>query len=167
MAFLQCVGSRDENGISKNYCSSVCCMSAIKEALIATDHDPNLDVSIFHMDIRTQGKDFERFYGRAKQKGISFHRCRVHSVEPGDSKDNVCLRYITGNGKQTTEQFDLVVLSVGMETTPEIAQLAERAGIELTADGFAANSCFSPVVTSRPGVFACGTFRGRRTFRIR
>lgn len=160
MAFLQCVGSRDNNQISKNYCSSVCCMSAIKEALIATDHDLNLDVSIFHMDIRTQGKDFERFYGRAKQKGISFHRCRVHSVEPGESKDNICLRYIMENGKQTTEQFDLVVLSVGMETTPEIAQLAERAGIELTGDGFAANSCFSPVATSRPGVFACGTFSG-------
>ena len=138
MAFLQCVGSRDNNQISKNYCSSVCCMSAIKEALIATDHDDSLDVSIFHMDIRTQGKDFERFYGRAKQKGISFHRCRVHCVEPGDSKDTICLRYITENGKQTTEQFDLWSSPSEWKPLPRIVELAHRAGIELTPDGFAA-----------------------------
>ncbi|MEM5789428.1 MAG: 4Fe-4S binding protein, partial [Syntrophobacteraceae bacterium] len=98
MAFLQCIGSRDYNQVRKNYCSSVCCMSAIKEALLATDRDRDLRVSVFHMDIRTHGKDFERFYDRAKQKGINFHRCRVHAVEPGDGPHDICLRYITESG---------------------------------------------------------------------
>ncbi len=160
MAFLQCIGSRDQNQVSKNYCSSVCCMYAIKQAMIATDHNRSLQVSIFHMDIRTHGKDFERFYDRAKQRGISFQRCRIHSVEPGESGDDISLRYITENGKQTNEQFDLVVLSVGMESTPEMIALAERTGIELSEDGFASTSCFTPVSTSRPGIFACGAFSG-------
>jgi len=136
------------------------CMYAIKQAMIASDHDKDLRVSIFHLDIRTPGKDFERFYDRAKQKGISFHRCRIHSVEPGDVPGEVCLRYITENGKQMTEEFELVVLSVGMEISPEAKLLAERTGIELTPEGFAATSCYTPVSTSRPGIFACGAFTG-------
>lgn len=160
IAFLQCIGSRDCNQISKKYCSAVCCMYAIKQAMIAINHNQNLQVSIFHMDIRTHGKDFERFYDRARQRGISFQRCRVHSVEPSDGGEELNLRFITDNGKQTTDQFDLIVLSVGMEPSPEIMALAERAGIELTPEGFAANSCFSPVNTSRPGIFACGAFAG-------
>ena len=163
MAFIQCIGSRDCNLESKNYCSSVCCMYAIKQAMVATDHNRALQVSIFHMDIRTHGKDFERFYDKAKQRGISFQRCRIHSVEPANSgTDSLSLRFITDNGKQTNEQFDMVVLSVGMEPTPEIRALAERAGIELTPEGFASTSCFAPVTTSRPGMFACGAFTGPR-----
>jgi len=158
MAFLQCIGSRDYNQVNKSYCSSVCCMSAIKEATIATDNDRDLRVSIFHLDIRTHGKDFERFYDKAKQKGIVFHRCRTHAVEPGDSPNEISLRFITESGKQMTEQFDLVVLSVGLETTPETAVLAKRAGVELTQNGFASTSCFAPVTTSKPGIFACGAF---------
>ena len=120
MAFLQCVGSRDNNQISKNYCSSVCCMSAIKEASDSNGPRPNLDVSIFHMDIRTQGKDFRAFLrpGKAERDQLPQMPGSLR-FEPGDSKDNICLRYITENGKQTTEQFDLVVLSVGIETTPK------------------------------------------------
>ncbi len=162
MAFLQCIGSRDYNQILKNYCSSVCCMYAIKQAMIATDHNRNLQASIFHMDIRTPGKDFERFYDRARHRGITFQRCRVHSVEPGEVGDDVTLRYITENGKQTSEQFDMVVLSVGMEPIPEVVALARRLGIALTPEGFAETSCFAPVTTSRPGIYACGAFAGPR-----
>lgn len=160
MAFLQCIGSRDCNQVSKNYCSTVCCMSAIKEAMIATDHSRELRVSIFHTDIRTHGKDFQRFFDRAKQRGVNFQRCRVHAVEPGEDGEGISLRYITETGKQVNEQFDLVVLSVGMETTPDMISLVERAGVELNSHGFIAISCLSPVTTSRPGIFACGAIMG-------
>ena len=101
------------------------------------------------MDLRTHGKDFERFFDRAKARGVSFQRCRIHAVEPGDSEDDINLRFIAENGKQTNENFDLVVLSVGMEPPFEAAVLAKRTGIELTPEGFAATSCFSPVSTSQ------------------
>src|SRR5208337_2570560 len=160
MAFLQCIGSRDNNEIHRGYCSAVCCMYAIKQAILATDHNRSLQVSIFHMDLRTHGKDFERFLDRAKARGISFQRCRIHAVEPGDSGEDISLRFITDNGKQASDNFDLVVLSVGMEPPLEAAALAESAGVELNPEGFAETSCFSPVSTSRPGIFACGAFVG-------
>ncbi len=160
IAFLQCVGSRDYNKSSHGYCSSVCCMYAIKEAMIAMDHVKDLNASIFHMDVRTHGKDFERFYDRAVQRGIKFHRCRVHSLEPAGDSGDLFFRYITDDGKQVKDEFDLVVLSVGIETPPELSKLARCAGIEMNADGFAATSSFSPVNTVRPGVYVCGTFSG-------
>jgi len=160
MAFLQCIGSRDHKQGSKSYCSAVCCMYAIKQAILATDHNRSLRVTIFHMDIRTHGKDFERFFDRAKARGISFQRCRVHAVEPGETGEDINLRFITDDGRQTNENFDMVALSVGMEPPPGSAELARRTGIELTPEGFAATSCFSPVSTSRPGIFACGAFGG-------
>ncbi len=95
-----------------------------------------------------------------KRRGISFQRCRVHAVEPGDTGTEINLRFIAEDGKQVSDDFDLVVLSVGMEPRPDSATLAKRTGIELTPDGFAATSCFSPVSTSRPGIFACGAFGG-------
>ena len=160
MAFLQCIGSRDRKQGSRSYCSAVCCMYAIKQAMLATDYNRSLRITIFHMDIRTHGKDFERFFDRAKARGISFRRCRVHAVEPGVTGEDINLRFITDDGRQTSENFDLVALSVGMEPPPGSAQLAQRTGIELTPEGFAATSCFSPVSTSRPGIFACGAFGG-------
>ncbi len=160
MAFLQCIGSRNYNQIHKSYCSAVCCMYAIKQAMIALENNKDLRISVFYVDVRTHGKDFERFYDKARQKGISFHRCRVHSVEPSESANEVCLRYMTENGKQVSENFEIVVLSVGMETNFETTLLAERTGIELTPEGFASTSCFAPVATSRPGIFACGAFTG-------
>ncbi len=158
MAFLQCIGSRDHDRPCRGYCSAVCCMYAIKQAILAMDHNRSLSVTIFHMDVRTHGKDFERFFDRAKARGISFQRCRVHAVEPGESGDDVNLRFVTDNGRQMHENFDLVVLSVGIEPSFEVTALARRMGIELTPEGFAATSCFSPVSTSRPGIFACGAF---------
>lgn len=160
MAFLQCIGSRDHDQLCRDYCSTVCCMYAIKQAMIAMDHNRSLSVTIFHMDVRTLGKDFERFFDRAKARGIGFQRCRVHAVEPGESGDDINLRFVTDNGRQTNENFDLVVLSIGIEPSLEAIALAKRAGIELTPEGFAATSCFTPVSTSRPGIFACGAFAG-------
>ena len=160
VAFLQCVGSRDYNKASHGYCSSVCCMYAIKEALLAMDHVEDLEVSIFFIDMRTPGKGFERYYELARERGMKFHRCRVHSLEPTGNEGRLFLRYITDEGKQVKDEFDLVVLSVGMETSDGVADLAKRAGVDLNKNGFAVTSSFNPVATTKPGIFACGTFTG-------
>jgi heterodisulfide reductase subunit A len=160
IAFLQCVGSRDYNKSGHGYCSSICCMYAIKETLIAMEHVPELDASIFFMDMRTHGKDFERYYNHARDKGVKFRRCRVHSLEPGEREGDIYLRYITDEGKQVAEDFDLVVLSVGMETADEGAELCQRLGVKLNHNRFMDTSCMTPVNTSRPGIYACGTIVG-------
>ncbi len=160
IAFLQCVGSRDYNKSSHGYCSSVCCMTALKEAVIATDHVKELEATVFFIDMRTHGKDFERYYERARGKGVRFRRCRVHSLEPGRGEGDIYLRYITDEGKQVKEEFDLVVLSVGMEPSTDGLRLARSIGIDLSGDGFAVTSSFEPVTTSKAGIYVCGTFSG-------
>jgi len=163
MAFLQCVGSRDLNKASNGYCSSVCCTYAVKEAMIARDHVKDLDVSVYFMDMRTHGKEFERYYERARDLGIRFVRCRVHSLEPVPGSNNVYFRYIDHQGKQVEDEVDLVVLSVGLCTPAGASDLAERVGIRLNPNGFAETSSFNPIETTRPGIFACGPLWGPRT----
>ena len=123
IAWLQCVGSRDVKYHS--YCSSVCCMYAIKEAVIAKEHAPYaLDTAIFFMDMRTFGKDFELYYNRARdEQGVRFIRSRIHSIDPLPD-DNLAIRYADESGEEQTEDFDLVVLSVGME----VSQAGQEAG---------------------------------------
>jgi len=161
VAFLQCIGSRDENKGCNGYCSSVCCMSAIKEALIARDREPGLQTTIFFMDMRTHGKEFERYYQRAKSEyGVRFIRCRVHGVEPHGKDGDLRLHYINEEGRQVEEYYDMVVLSVGLEPPREIVALAKDLGIQLTSGNFAATSNFMPVQTSKHGIFTCGAFAG-------
>ena len=161
VAFLQCVGSRDENKCGNGYCSSVCCMYAIKEAVMAKDHVPGLRTSIFMMDMRTHGKDFDRYYERAKEEsGVRFVRCRVHGVEPEGSSGDLRLHYINEEGRQVEEYFDLVVLSVGLQIPEHVKKLSSMAGVRLTSDSFVATSDFSPVSTSKKGIFTCGAFAG-------
>jgi heterodisulfide reductase subunit A2 len=160
LAFLQCVGSRDYNKCSHGYCSSACCMFSIKEAMMAMEHVKGLEASIFYMDVRTHGKEFERYYQRAQQMGIKFHRCRVHSLEPAAEDGDIYFRYITDEGKQVEDSFDMVVLSMGMETPPQVVELAGRVGVNLNENLFAETSSFTPVNTNRPGIYTCGTFTG-------
>jgi len=162
IAWLQCVGSRDMNRCDNPYCSAVCCMYAVKEAVISKEHAGEaLDCTIFFMDMRTHGKDFERYYEDAKNKhGIRFLRSRVHSVEPvGDSGD-LMIRYSDEQGQAWEEKFDLVVLSVGLETKPDVIDLAERLGIELSESRFCMTESFSPVATSKDGIYVSGVFQG-------
>jgi len=162
IAWLQCVGSRDINKCDHPYCSSVCCMYTIKEAVIAKEHSNNgLDCAVFFMDIRTFGKDFERYYDDARDKhGVRFIRNRVHTVIPIPGTDDLEIRYATESGEVKTEVFDMVVLSVGIEISPESVALAERLEIELTEDNFCKTRTFEPFVTSRDGIFVCGAFQG-------
>jgi heterodisulfide reductase subunit A-like polyferredoxin len=161
IAWLQCVGSRDTNRCGNGYCSSVCCMYAIKDAMIAKDHaEHELDCAIFNMDIRTFGKEYEKYYLRARDKaGVRFVKARVHTIdEVGENRD-LRIRYADESGRLQEEFFDLVVLSVGLQVPQKTRQLAQRLGVEVDGYNFAVSRPLAPVETSRPGVFACGVFQ--------
>jgi heterodisulfide reductase subunit A len=162
IAWFQCIGSRDMNRCDNSYCSSVCCMYAVKEAVIAKEHAGNdLDCAIFFMDMRTTGKDFEKYYNDAKDKhGVRFIRSRVHSIVPVLGTDDLEVRYVTESGEIKTETFDQIVLSVGLQTASEVIDLAKKLGIELTKGNFCKTETFEPVATSKEGIFVCGAFQG-------
>jgi heterodisulfide reductase subunit A len=160
IAWLQCIGSRCVHPEAKGYCSSVCCTYAIKEAMLAKEHskDP-LDTAIFYMDIRTHGKDFERYYNRGKEEaGIRFIKSKITNIVSVPDTDKQLIRYIDASGQRVEEEFDIVVLSVGLGVGKEAIDLANRLGIELDQYNFAATSSFEPVKTSRPGIYVCGAF---------
>jgi heterodisulfide reductase subunit A-like polyferredoxin len=156
IAFLQCVGSRDRE---HEYCSAVCCMYATKEATLATEHVRGVECTVFMLDMRAFSKGFDAYYQRAREKyGIRYVRYRVPALAEDPDTHNLLLTYEAEDGTWSRDPFDLVVLSVGMEQPIGAERLAQRLGIELTADGFCATQPFHPVETSRPGVFVCGAF---------
>ncbi|MBK5101115.1 MAG: FAD-dependent oxidoreductase, partial [Desulfobacteraceae bacterium] len=161
IAWLQCVGSRDINHCDHAYCSAVCCMYAIKEAVIAKEHSKKeLDTAIIYMHMRTYGKEFEKYYIRAEEEsGVRFIRSRVQSINPLED-DNLKIRYATESGSIKEETFDMVVLSVGLAPNKDIADLAERLGVELNSHRYAKTGSFTPVSTNREGVYLCGVFQG-------
>ncbi|UCG13308.1 MAG: FAD-dependent oxidoreductase [Deltaproteobacteria bacterium] len=160
IAWIQCVGSRNVQHCDNGYCSAVCCMYAIKEAIVANEHsDEPLDTAIFFMDMRTYGKDFEKYYIRAQEDyGVRFIRSRIHSIDPADN-DNLKLQYADDSGVINEEEFDMVVLSVGLQPSSDAVELAGRLDIELNHYNFAETTSFEPVKTSRDGVYVCGAFR--------
>jgi heterodisulfide reductase subunit A len=158
VAFLQCVGSRDES-CGNGYCSSVCCMYAAKEAVIAKEHENQVEPTIFYMDMRAYGKDFDRYIERAREEyGVRFVRCRVASIQEDPVSRDLVIRYEMEGGELVSEEFNLVVLSVGVQPSDRVMELAERVGVELDRYGFCVTGEFSPLETSRPGVFVCGMF---------
>ncbi len=159
IAWLQCVGSRDEQ-VGCGYCSSVCCTYAIKEAMIAKEHSrAELETAIFFMDIRTHGKDFEKYYERGKNQGIRFVHSKVYDVQETPS-GSLRLRYTTEEGGVHEEEFDMVVLSVGLRPPKEASKQAEKLGLQLNEYGFCATDPLQPVASSRPGVYVAGAFSG-------
>ncbi len=161
IAWLQCVGSRDTNRCDNGYCSSVCCMYAIKDAMIAKEHAKgDLDCTIFNMDIRTFGKDYEKYYHRAKEKvGVRFIKTRVHAIDEVGEKKDLRIRYVDDSGVLQKKIFDMVVLSVGLQIPESTVDLAKQLDVALDKYNFAATKPFVPMETSRPGVFACGVFQ--------
>ncbi len=157
IAFIQCVGSRDAK-LGNNYCSSACCMYAIKEAVIAREHNPNLQCTIFFMDIRAYGKEFDAYYSRAEEEyGVRFVRSRISDVKKVLGSQNLIVRYVE-DGEPKEEEFNLVVLSVGMKPPKHVEELAKTIGIKLNKYNFCSTETFSPLATSRLGVFVCGAF---------
>ena len=161
VAWIQCVGSRSIHRCDHGYCSSVCCMYAIKQAIIAKEHSEKaLDCSIFYMDMRTHGKGFEECYNDARDRhGVHFERSRVHTIQPLP-EGGLRMVYADVDGTMNEETFDLAVLSVGMEIPEDVIALSRRLDIDLTPGGFAQTSSFSPVETSRKGIYVCGAFQG-------
>jgi heterodisulfide reductase subunit A-like polyferredoxin len=158
IAFLQCVGSRDQK---HDYCSAVCCMYAAKEAVMAKEHEPDIDVHVFMMDMRAFSKNYQDYYRRAREKyGVQYHRCRISSLAEDRVSHDLLVRYVSEkDGALAEETFDLVVLSVGMEIAPSVRRLAQDLHVELDANGFCATTRFDPLQTSRAGVYVAGSFR--------
>jgi heterodisulfide reductase subunit A len=159
IAFIQCVGSRDTK-IGNTYCSSACCMYSIKEAIIAEEHTPGVRCTIFFMDIRAYGKEFDAYYERAKEEyKVRFVRARVANVEEVPGSRNLIVRHVVDE-EPRAEEFNLVVLSVGMRPPKRAQKLREILGVKLNKYNFCSTNIFSPLETSRPGVYVCGAFSG-------
>ena len=162
IAWIQCVGSRNKKE-DHGYCSSVCCMYAVKEAVIAKEHSKDgLETSIFFMDMRTYGKDFEKYYERAKnEKDVNFIRSRIFEIsELDDESKNLHIRYADENGTIHNDEFDMVILSLGMQPSKGAIDLGNRLGLDLNQYGFCETAPLTGVGTSRPGIFVAGAFGG-------
>ena len=160
IAWIQCVGSRD-SAINQDYCSAVCCMSATKQAIIAKEHLPAVEPAIFFIDMRAQGKGFERYYERAKgEQGIRYVRSLISRVTENPLTRNLAISYIDENNHFQNEEFDLVILSVGIKPHSESRKLVEALQIKTDRFGFCQSPSLNVVGTSQPGIFVCGTFQG-------
>ena len=157
IAFIQCVGSRDAK-IGNNYCSSACCMYAIKEAIIAKEHNPDLQCTIFFMDVRAYGKEFDAYYNRAEEEyGVKFVRSRIAHVDEVPGSQNLLVNYVEDENPKM-EEVNLVVLSVGMRPPKHAEELAKTLDIKLNKYNFCSTQTFSPLETSKPGIYVCGAF---------
>lgn len=157
IAFIQCVGSRDFR--SKAYCSSVCCMHATKEAMMAFEHEPGTSSTIFYMDMRAVGKRFQEYIARArKEYNVTYVRGRPGRIEVNPNNDNpIVWCEDTTTGEIKAFETELVVLAQAM--IPQITkELAEILGIELDENGFVEipDRLLQPTDTTRVGVLACG-----------
>jgi len=161
IAWIHCVGSRQVIEGGNSYCSSVCCSYIQKQVILAKDHDAETEATIFHNDIRSYGKDFERFYQRTEAlPGVEFVRSYVSVAGEDPETKNVLIRYSTTDDGVKEEEFDLVVLGVGLNPPANVEGLAEQFGVELTPHGFCMTDPVNPIITTRPGIFVSGAFQG-------
>jgi heterodisulfide reductase subunit A len=161
IAWISCVGSRQVIPGGNSYCSAVCCTYIQKQVILAKDHDAEIEATIFHNDIRSFGKDFERFYQRtANLPGTRFIRSYVSIGREIPESKNITIKYSTPDEGVKEEEFDMVVLAVGLNPPDDVKALADKLGIELDAHGFCKINPSNPIETSRPGIFVSGAFRG-------
>jgi len=161
IAWIQCVGSRQVIPGGNSYCSAVCCTYTQKQVILSKDHYPELDATIFHNDIRAFGKDFERFYQRAENlSDTRFIRSYVTIGREIPETNNVTIRYSTLDEGVKEEEFDLVVLSVGLNPPTDAQKLAQIFDIELNEHGFCKVDPGNPIATTRKGIFVSGAFTG-------
>jgi heterodisulfide reductase subunit A len=161
VAWIQCIGSRGLQKGSGSYCSHACCMFALKEAIVTKERfQEDIETTIFYMDMRTFGKDYELYLNRARDEyGVRFLRSRPHSILQAEGKTDLTLSYtVEDSTRQLTESFDMVVLSTGFKTSDAARELAAKTGIELNEDFFPVTDGFNPVATTKPGIYVAGTF---------
>ena len=158
IAWVQCVGSRDKS-IGNEYCSAMCCMYTAKEAIIAKEHDSNIQPTVFYIDVRSFGKDFDKYIERAKKEhGIRYVRSRLSEIVEDKKSKNLLVRYEDEVGELKEEIFDLVVLSIGLCTTEARKAFMEKMGLERNEFGFVQVNPQSPITVAQPGVFIAGSF---------
>jgi heterodisulfide reductase subunit A-like polyferredoxin len=158
IAWIQCVGSRDET-CGRDYCSSVCCMYATKEAIIAKEHASEIQPTIFYIDVRAHGKGFERYYESAKNRfGVRYVKGIISGVKELQKSKNLLLEYTGEDNQKVQEEFDMVVLSVGIVPSASTKDLAEKLAIDLDKFGFCKTEELKPNITSRDGIYVAGTF---------
>ncbi len=156
IAFLQCIGSRDEN---HNFCSHACCMHSLKEAMIAKELNPDLDVTIFYMDMRAFGKGYHRYYEDAKKMGINFVRSRVADIRKGN-RESLVVNYVDEEDEPKSEDYDIVILATGQSPPKSASELSKIMDVDLNRFGFCKTRKENPTSTSREGVFVCGSSSG-------
>ena len=161
IAWLQCIGSRRVTPGDNSYCSSVCCTYAQKQVILTKEHGAEAECAIFHNDIRSYGKDFELYHQRtAALSGTRFIRSYASVLREDPESKNVVVRYTTPEEGVKDEEFDMVVLSVGLNPPADHDELAEKFGIELDGHGFCRGTPANAMLTTRPGVFVSGAFQG-------
>ncbi len=162
VAWIQCIGSRGLQKGAGAYCSNACCMFALKEAIVTKERfQEDIETTIFYMDMRTFGKDYELYLNRAKDEyGVRLLRSRPHSILQSEGQEDLTLTYTKDDStKQFEEKFDMVVLSTGFKTSDDTRALATKMGLELNADFFPVTEGLNPVATTKPGIYVAGTFQ--------
>ena len=160
VAWIQCVGSRDKHNANP-WCSSVCCMYATKQAIIAKEHDKDIDPTIFFMEMRAFGKDFDKYVDRAQNEyGVRYQRAMISAIREEPGTGNLFLRYAQEDGVLVDETFDMVILSIGFQPHSDVDEFAKNFDIELNEHRFAKTTQFQPIHTSREGVYVTGIFQG-------
>ena len=160
VAWIQCVGSRDSHNANP-WCSSVCCMYATKQAIIAREHDSKIEPTVFFMEMRSFGKDFDKYVERAKNEyDVRYQRAMISAVREEPGTGDLLLRYAAEDGKLINETFEMVVLSAGLEPHKDALGFAKTFGIEANSYRFAKTFPFNPVQTTRKGIFVTGTYQG-------
>lgn len=161
IAWIQCVGSRRVTPGENSYCSAVCCTYTQKQVIVTKDHDADVQCTIFHNDVRAYGKDFERFYERTeKLPDVRFIRSYVSIVKEDPVTKNITIRYSTTDEGVKEEEFEMVVLSVGLNPPKNVQDISEKFGIELNAHNFCNITSTNPMATNRPGIFVSGGLQG-------
>jgi len=161
IAWIQCIGSRQVLPGANSYCSAVCCTYTQKQVILTKDHSPESECAIFHNDIRSYGKDFERYFQKAENlPGVRFIRSYVSIGKEIPESKNVTIRYATDEDGVKEEEFDMVVLSIGLNPPADSKGLSNKFGIELESHGFCKTNPVNPMETSRPGIFISGAFQG-------
>jgi heterodisulfide reductase subunit A-like polyferredoxin len=156
IAFIQCVGSRDSE---RDFCSSICCMYATKEAIIAKEHaGEDLQCDVFLMDMRAFSKGFEEYYERAKELGVNYIRCRPALIEERPETKNLAIQYLVEDEKKVSREYDMVVLSTGVQALKEAGRISKTFGIDLNEYHFCETSTFRPVESNREGIYVAGPF---------
>jgi heterodisulfide reductase subunit A len=160
LAWVQCVGSRNAHNANP-WCSSVCCMYAAKQSIIAKEHDKDVQSTVFYMELRAFGKDFDKYIDKAKNDaGVIYKRAMISEIVEDPKTGNLLIHSVGEDGKIVHEEFDMVILSIGFEPRSDAAEFSKIFAIDTDTYGFAQTSKLRPVETSRPGIYVAGTYQG-------